>query len=390
VETVHEADADSLRAAVARAAGVAADDARWLVPAGPEPVPAERRDSLTALASLLRSLADLPGVPGREWRVREAIRSRLPAWARDRAVTDSAGNLLVAVGPPRDTTVVVAHMDEVAYTVSGILADGRVTLTARGGVIPSAWEGQPALLHFDQAGDAAAAPSLGGVFVPRDSATARAPRGPLTAWFGVDSAALVAGGVRVGQGVTAYKRAQRLGATRFTARALDDRAGSSALLLALQAVDTARLDHTVVFAWSAAEEGGLVGASALARRFGPSVRRVYAVDTFVSSDTPLELPTFAFVPLGAGPVLRALDDGTVSSREERTRVERAARAAGVPLQVGTTHGSTDATPFAAWGAVGTGLSWPGRYSHSPAEVLDLRDLAALARLIVAAVSAPAR
>ena len=89
-------------------------------------------------------------------------------------------------------------------------------------------------------------------------------------------------------------------------------------------------------------------------------------------------------------MLRALDDGTISPREERTRVERAARAAGVPLQVGTTHGSTDATPFSAWGAVGTGLSWPGRYSHSPAEVLDLRDLSALARLIVAAVSAPAR
>ena len=120
------------------------------------------------------------------------------------------------------------------------------------------------------------------------------------------------------------------------------------------------------------------------------MRHAYAVDTFVSSDTPLELPTFAYAPLGAGPVLRALDDGSMSSREERERVARAAHAAGVPLQVGTTHGSTDATPFAAAGAVGAGLSWPGRYSHTPGEVLDLRDLSALARLIAAAVSAPAR
>jgi putative aminopeptidase FrvX len=211
----------------------------------------------------------------------------------------------------------------------------------------------------------------------------------VTAWFGLDSAALAARGVRVGDGVTGYKRGQRLGATRFTARSLDDRAGTTALLLALRALDPARLDHTVVFAWSTREEGGLLGARALAQSLGPSVRRVYAVDTFVSSDTPLETPTFAYAPLGAGPVLRALDDGAVSSREERARVVRAARAAGVPLQVGTTHGSTDATPFAAWGAVGTGLSWPGRYSHSPAEVLDLRDLAALARLVHAALAAPA-
>jgi putative aminopeptidase FrvX len=30
-----------------------------------------------------------------------------------------------------------------------------------------------------------------------------------------------------------------------------------------------------------------------------------------------------------------------------------------------------------------GLSWPGRYSHSPAEVLDLTDLGRLVDLIVA-------
>jgi putative aminopeptidase FrvX len=60
-----------------------------------------------------------------------------------------------------------------------------------------------------------------------------------------------------------------------------------------------------------------------------------------------------------------------------------ARANGLPLQIGTTRGSTDAVPFIALGAVGSGLSWPGRYSHSPAEVLDLNDLNTLTRLIVA-------
>ncbi|MGZ8378991.1 MAG: M20/M25/M40 family metallo-hydrolase, partial [Gemmatirosa sp.] len=391
VESVREDDADALRLAVAAAAGVAPGDARWLVPdgGGREPV-AERRDSLSALSATLRALVELPGVPMHEWRVRDAVRAQLPEWARARATVDSVGNLLVAVGPARDTTVVVAHLDEVAYTVGALLPDGRVSLVARGGVIPSAWEGQPALLHFDREGDAPPPPSLAGVFVPRDSATSRPPRGALTAWFGVDSAGLVARGVRVGQGITGYKRGLRLGATRFTGRALDDRAGSTALLLALRALDPARLDHTVIFAWSVGEEGGLVGATALARRLAPTVHRMYAVDTFVSSDTPLELPTFAHVPLGAGPVLRALDDGSISSRRERARVERAARTAGVPLQVGTTHGSTDATPFAAAGAVGAGLSWPGRYSHSPAEVLDLRDLAALVKLIGAAVAAPSR
>ena len=386
VESVSATDAIALRNALASIAGTDPARATWLTLDSAPPLRV-RRDSHSELAETLRRLSDLPGVPGHEFRVRDAVRAMLPAWARRRAVVDSAGNLIVAVGPSRDTMVIVAHMDEVSHVVSAIRGDGSVALESRGGVIPSAWEGQPALLHFDPQPNGDVAPSLPGVFVPRDSATLRTPRA-LTAWFGVDSATLVARGVRVGQGLTAYKRAQRLAATRFTGRALDDRVGTTALLLALSGLDTTTLDHTVMFVWSTAEEGGLVGARALARQLGPAVRRVYAVDTFVSSDTPLEQPTFAYVPLGSGPVLRALDDGMVASRAERERVLGAARAAGIALQMGTTHGSTDATAFMQWGAVGAGLSWPGRYSHSPAEVLDLRDVSGLVRLIRAAASVP--
>ncbi len=43
-----------------------------------------------------------------------------------------------------------------------------------------------------------------------------------------------------------------------------------------------------------------------------------------------------------------------------------------------------------YGAAHAGLSWPGRYSHSPAEVLDLRDLASLVRLVKALAAEPER
>jgi putative aminopeptidase FrvX len=66
---------------------------------------------------------------------------------------------------------------------------------------------------------------------------------------------------------------------------------------------------------------------------------------------------------------------------ERDRIIALARSNHIPLQVGTTKGSTDAVPFVAKGAIGAQLGWPGRYSHSPAEVLDLNDLKSLARLV---------
>jgi putative aminopeptidase FrvX len=225
------------------------------------------------------------------------------------------------------------------------------------------------------------------VFVPRESATSKQPEA-LTAWFGVDAAGLKQLGVVNGLSVTAVKQATRLGATRFTARALDDRAGSTALILAVRRLDPATLKHKVIFAWSVREETGLEGAMALARRYGSAVKRVFSVDTFVSSDSPVETTRFADAPLGHGAVIRGLDNSAVASPAEIERILAIARTQQIPLQVGATNGGTDGSDFVRYGAVHVSLSWPGRYSHSPVEVLDLRDLESLERLIYALATTP--
>ncbi|HEV8363129.1 MAG TPA: M20/M25/M40 family metallo-hydrolase [Gemmatimonadaceae bacterium] len=384
VESIHETDARALLASVSRAAGVSPSaDATWPAPSmDTTRVLTPRSDQYEAIERQFFALADLPGVPGHEWRVRNAIKAALPPWARDRAVVDSAGNLIVSAGPDRDSVLFMAHMDEVAFEVERILPDGQVTLGRRGGVVIHAWEGQPAYLHFDPDASGRAAEPLRGAFVPRDSARVKSPTN-LNAWFGLDSAQLVARGVRPGLGVTAYKRGARLAGTRVTARSSDDRTGSTALLSAIQQVDPSRFNRKVIFAWSVREEGGLNGARAFAAEHGRALQRVYSIDTFVSSDTPLESPHFAYAPLGAGAVFRGLDDGAIAPASERERIEKLARASNIPVQIGTTHGATDGSAIAFLGAPNTSLSWPGRYSHSPGEVLDLRDVQALARLIVA-------
>ena len=382
VESVAAADVRALLQAAARAGGMASTPTLLAPALDTVRTRTPRRDAYDALEKTFVSIADLPGVPGHEWRVREAITALLPAWAKSRAVVDSAGNLIVAAGPDRDSVAFIAHMDEVSFEVDAIARDGTVRLARRGGVVPSAWEGQPAALHFDREGRTDAAPSLRGVFVPRDSARVKAPA-VSTAWFGVDSATLVSQGVRVGSAVTGYKRAARLSGTRLTGRGSDDRTGSTALLHAVQRIDPNTLTHKVLFVWSVREEGGLNGAGAFGANHGRSLQRVYSVDTFVSSDTPLEDPAFAYAPLGKGFVLRGLDDGAISPPAERERVLSIARAQGIPVQLGTTHGATDGSAIAPYGAPNVGLSWPGRYSHTPGEVLDLRDVEALVRIITA-------
>jgi putative aminopeptidase FrvX len=399
VESIGEADLESLHRTVAQAAGIGggAPSPVTLPHGWTAPPPVIIRDSLSKFADLLGKLADIYAVSGSEQPMRDAIRDAMPEWARDSAVVDTAGNLVVALGPDRDTTVFIAHMDEIGFLVSAIAPDGTVSLRTRGTFFPYMWEGQTALLH--RPGDtipsrrgplgcgAERGGPLRGVFIPRDSATTREPR-TVTAWFGLTADQLAAEGVHVGSPVTSYKCSARLGAMRLTARSVDDRAGDTALLLALGDLDRAKLDHKVIFVWSVREEGGLEGAKALAATLGPSVHRVHAVDTFVSSDSPLESPRFAHAEIGDGAVVRALDNSSVTPPAEIDRVLRVARAARIPVQAGVTNGGNDGSEFAHVGAINVSLAWPLRYSHSPAEVIDLRDLHALTRIIAAVANAP--
>jgi putative aminopeptidase FrvX len=237
------------------------------------------------------------------------------------------------------------------------------------------------MLHFDRAAtESGPHRKLHGVFVPRDTAASKQPEA-LTAWFGVDGQELKRLGVVVGQSVTAYKTATRLGASRFTGRAMDDRAGSTALVMAAARLNPATLDHKVILSWSVREETGLEGAMEMARRYGSKLKRVFSVDTLVSSDSPVETTRFAFAPLGQGAVIRGLDNSSVVMPTDLDRIINIARGQSIPLQVNATNGGTDGSDFVRYGVSHVGLSWPGRYSHSPVEVLDLRDLEALAKLI---------
>jgi putative aminopeptidase FrvX len=401
IESIKESDLKDLFVATLRAVGQSGDSpapvrvARGFNAAPPVVV----RDSLSRYADLLSKLTDIYAVSGHEAPMRDAVRAALPTWAKDMAVVDTAGNLVLAMGPNRDTTVVVAHMDEIGFIVTQIAGDGTLSLRPRGTFFPFLWEGQTAVLHLptDKPGvrdgrlgcDAAREGPMRGVFLARDSSSERQPAS-VSAWMGRDSAQLVAAGVRVGSVLTSYKCSARLGDVRLTARSVDDRAGVTALLLALDEIVPSQLDHKVIFIWSVREEGGLEGARAAASVYGSSVHRVHAVDTFVSADSPLESRRFGYGPIGAGALVRALDNSSVTPPDEIDRVLRIARSASIPLQAGVTNGGNDGSEFARYGALDVALAWPLRYSHSPAEVIDLRDLRSLSRIVAAVVKAPTR
>jgi putative aminopeptidase FrvX len=339
------------------------------------PLAAQEPARIAEAQSILASLVESYGVSGSEGPVRATVERLLPAWAK--AETDTAGNLWVRAGKGDPAVVFVAHMDEIGFLVSAIRDDGSLELENRGGFFPSLFEAQPALVHTGTA-------SVPGVFMPRDSLGATPRRTPpaLRVDVGTGSRPETEGlGIRVGSTVTMVKRYTRLAGTRATGRSFDDRVGCTAQLLALRRLDPARLTHQVVFIFSVREEIGLEGAEAAAAALGTGPRRVHAIDTFVSADSPLEPQAFAVAPVGQGPVVRALDQSSVTPPALVDSLVALARARGIPLQVGATNGGNDGSVFAAWGVPDVPIGWPLRYAHSPAELIDLRDVVHLGEVI---------
>jgi putative aminopeptidase FrvX len=193
-------------------------------------------------------------------------------------------------------------------------------------------------------------------------------------------------GIKAGDFITVPKQYRKLAGERASARSFDDRVGCSALVSAVWALGPNLNGRDVIFIWSTREELGLEGAAAAAQQLaaeGHAPDYVFAVDTFVSSDSPLESPRFGDAKLGHGFVVRAVDNSNIVAPDLVSKAVSLARGAGVAVQYGVTGGGNDGAAFLLYGSKDVALGWPLRYSHSPAEVIDVRDLDALAKMVAA-------
>lgn len=338
---------------------------------------------------LLTSLVETYGVSEHEGPVREEVKKLLPPWAKTE--TDDLGDLILHVGtaPASAKTpsiVVVAHMDEIGYVVKSISKDGRLEVDSDGGGTPSFYEGHAALVHT-AAGDLDAVLELPNGW---DEPTFKWPPGRGLV-VRVDVGARTPEeveklGIKAGDTITIPKAYRALLGTRANARSFDDRVGCTALVSAAWALGGSLKDRNVTFVFSTGEELGLFGAAATAKRLateGHPPDYVFAVDTFVSADSPLESKRFGDAEIGKGFVIRAVDNSNIVPQALVDRVIKMAHANQIPVQFGVTGGGNDGSAFVRYGTVDIALGWPLRYSHSPAEVVDTRDVDALAHIVTA-------
>jgi putative aminopeptidase FrvX len=392
-ETINASDFDNLvklLVAYTQAAGKSSFKLEQSVAAPNTARQSKSAANVSSATEVLQHLTEAYGVSDHEERIREMIRSLLPYWAT--AETDAAGNLVVRVGvaapgskSPR--LLVVAHMDEIGFEVKSIAKDGRLEVEWKGSGVQSYFSGHPALLHTGT-GDREAVMEL-----PENWDTLKfqwpseaAPK-PIRVDVGARTPEEVDKlGIRVGDSITIPKAYRPLLGTRANGRSFDDRVGDTALIAALWALGNPVKDRDITFVFSTGEELGLVGAGALAKRLATEGREpdfVFAVDTFVSADSPLESKRFGDAQIGKGFVVRAVDNSNIVPRALVDKVLKLARDNQIPAQFGVTGGGNDGSAFVRYGSIDVALGWPLRYSHSPAELIDTRDVDALGRIVAA-------
>lgn len=228
---------------------------------------------------LVRELVSLPGPPGQEDEVRDAVARHVSAMGFESRV-DAKGNLLVGLSEAafeKPRVVVTAHLDEIALMVSQISADGSLRVVPLGGLMPYKWGEQPVEILSRE--PIPAVISFGCIHTESPAAVSNAARsGPLIwqqafLFTGVSRRELASAGVRPGVRVVLARdrRIVREIGPFLCSYFLDDRADLVALLLTLEMLKEGGFAGDVLFAATTSEEVGGEGALYLMHRLQPEV-----------------------------------------------------------------------------------------------------------------------
>lgn len=338
----------------------------------------------------------IPGLSGHEGRVRRRIAAEMRALGLA-ATTDRLGNLIATAkgDGSRPSVMLFAHMDQLGFVIRKIEANGLIRIERLGGVPERALAAQELLICVGEGRDLPALVANKSHHATSPDEKYRVvPYQEIAVDAGFSTAAdALAAGVDIGSPVVYAPRAIALAGDRIAGTSVDDRAGCAVIVEVARALMSAAERPTVHFVFSVQEEFNLRGALVAAQALSPDI--AIQLDLMLATDTP-DMQARGDLALGQGPGMslysfhgRGTLNGTIPHPALVALFEGAARAESIPLQRSAQTGVlTDSSyvQLVGQGVAAIDLGFPCRYTHSALEVCDLRDLEALARLLVAGVS----
>ncbi|HXZ03867.1 MAG TPA: hypothetical protein VEH81_03485 [Ktedonobacteraceae bacterium] len=303
----------------------------------------------------------------------------------DTISVDHMGNLTASregqQGSPH--VVVSAHADEIGAMVASIEPEGFLRILPLGGVQSRLLEGRAVWVG----GQTGITGARSGHLTAESEHGHGTSMADLYVDLGVDSAAEVeAMGVRVGDPVVVLSELRNLAGTRVAGKGIDNRISCVVLLHLLRRLQGRSLPCRLTALVTVQEEMGLRGAKVAFAHIQPDLAIV--VDTFPAGGTPDTRHLAYAARIGQGALITPSSSsggtGFLIPRAAQEAMIAAAQRAGVPYQLAVTgSGVTDAAAahLAGGGVATLEVKIPRRYSHSPVEMVDLRDVIAVLGLV---------
>lgn len=321
---------------------------------------------------LLEKLTACISPSGRENSVRRLIENELKSVC-DEIYTDALGNLICHRMGSGKKVMLTAHMDEIGFMVNYIDEDGFARFSTIGGV--QRYNCINSCIEFENG--------------TRGKISYENKENPSTATFekmymdiGASSKEEAEQKIQIGD-MAAYAPSFSLIGNRIMSKALDDRAGCWALIMAMKQAEKSENDIYAVF--TAQEEVGLRGAKTAAALINPDI--AVSVDVSNVGDTPQSEELN--LSLGKGPAIKLKDASFIIHENVKDMLLDCAKKAAIPYQMeAASYGGTDAGAIhLSGGGVRAGtISIPTRYIHSSCEVIDKTDLENTCKLLKMIIS----
>jgi endoglucanase len=338
-----------------------------------------------ASLKFLETLLNTPSPSGFETRGQRVWLDYVARHA-DETETDAYGNAVAWLnkgGSPR--LMLAAHADEIAMTVNLITEKGFIYVRRVGGIDPAITKAQRVNIHTRHG------PVRGvvGNVAPHLAKSDGDPKPPkihdLFIDIGVSSKAEAEKLIRIGDPITLTDQFELLRGDLAVARAFDNRIGTFAVAETVRLLRENRkgLKAEICAVSNIQEEVGCLGARQIAYSLKPDAALV--IDVTHATDYPtVNQLQHGDIKLGQGP---ALTHGGPNHAEVVARLEKIAAAEKIPLQheaISSSSGTDTDVIFWTRGGIPSALiSLPNRYMHSPVEVVSLKDLEQIPRLMAA-------
>ena len=336
--------------------------------------------------AFLKALVEAPSPSGFEQPAQKVWRQYVSPYA-DRVETDLHGNCIAVKNEQGSPRVLLAgHCDELGFMVQYINDEGFIYFRTIGGFDLNIIPGRRVQIHTKNGPVFGVTGKKAIHVMTEEERKKKVELHELWIDIGAKDKKEAESLVSVGDPITYAVGMEELRGDLYVSRGFDDKAGAFAVGEALRLLAGKALSAAVYAVSTVQEEIGLRGAHTSA--FGVNPKVGIAVDVTHATDHPdMDKRKVGDIRLGGGPVIAR--GANINPVVERLLIQ-AAQEEGIPYQLEGEPGGTptDANAIQLTRAgVATGLvSIPLRYMHTAVEMLSLKDLENVAKLLAAFVA----